>query len=1317
MATLLLTTAAAASGATGFLGAGLRVAAGLGGALIDNAVFGGHERRIEREGPRLKDVHIMSGAEGAPIARVWGRVRVGGQMIWSTRFREIVSTTTSSASTGGGKGGGGGGGGATTTTTTYSYRVSFAVAFAEGEAAALGRVWADGKPLDLSGRQVRFYPGSETQVPDSLMETVEGAGDVPAYRGLCYLVFEDLDVGPFGNRIPQVSAEIVRPLTEGELEGRLSAVALIPGSGEFAYGTTVAVRTSADGDVPENMHNTGGAADLVASLDQLAGTAPNLAAVSLVGSWFGSDLRAGMCEIRPKVEVAEKSVVPEDWRVDGISRASAAEVSKDDQGRPALGGTPSDHTIVAAIAELKGRGYEVVFTPFLLMDIAAGNGLADPHGAGEQGAYPWRGRITCHPAPGQPGSPDGTAAAASEVAAFFGAASAADFSVSGTDVSYNGTPGDWGWRRMVLHYAHLCEAAGGVSGFVIGTEFVGLTTVRSGPGTYPAVAELRSLAAEVKSILGSDTAVTYAADWSEYHSHRPEDGSGDVYFHLDPLWADANIDAIGIDCYLPLSDWRDGTAHLDHDAAGGPTSIYDLGYLHTNIEGGEYYDWYYAAQADRQDQVRTPIADGAYGKPWVYRNKDIRNWWANAHHDRPGGVEAASPTAFVPESKPVWLTELGCPAVDRGSNQPNVFHDPKSSEDALPYFSRGTRDDLIQRRALDAVLTYWAPEAANNPVSAVYAGPMIATDRIFAWAWDARPWPDFPLREDVWSDAPNHAFGHWLTGRLGQVTLAALTRALCAEAGLQAVETDGLHGADAVVRGYVVDRIMPVRAMIEPLMQAYRFNAYESGGRLRFVLGGNDAVVSVDADALVVDEDSGIAFEITRAQETELPRSVKITYLDERNDYRTATAEGRRQTGGSAGVLDVAVPAVLDQGYARGLAELALHDLWLARETGATLLPPSHLSLDPGDVVELSVGGRTHRLQLTRIDTGLTRRSEFRSRGDAEVYTAVRHGGREGRTGEVPVYGPSTIAFMDLPLLTGTETEPQAPRVSAHQRPWPGSVAVYRGGAEGFTRVLDVATPAIMGELTADLAEGPLWRWDRANRPTLRLYAGELASLEAAAVLGGANALAVEASAGRWEILQFRSAELIGAREYRLSDLLRGQRGTEADMAPVASAGARVVVLDPDALAVLPLSSEQRLRAFSYRYGPGPHGHDHYTFAEETRAFAGIGLRPYAPVHLRARRGAGGDIAVSWIRRTRIGGDVWDNSDVPLGEEAERYELDILDGGAVVRTLTAAAPSAVYTAADETADFGAPQGSHTFRLAQISAAFGRGAAREVTRNV
>jgi hypothetical protein len=245
-------------------------------------------------------------------------------------------------------------------------------------------------------------------------------------------------------------------------------------------------------------------------------------------------------------------------------------------GRVAFGGTPDDRSVVRLIRELKARGYQVVIYPFLFMDIAAGNALPDPysdHGAGSgQPAYPWRGRITAAVAPGYAGSLDGSAAAAAEVATFLGSVTRGQIAVSvgagdAVGVSYSG-PAEWSYRRMVLHYAKLAAAvnaidAGAVTGFLLGSELRGLTTLRDAAGSYPFVDGLRALAADCRAVLGTGVALTYGADWTEYFGHQPADGSGDVRFHLDPLWADPAIDAVGIDNYLPLADWRDGDAHLD----------------------------------------------------------------------------------------------------------------------------------------------------------------------------------------------------------------------------------------------------------------------------------------------------------------------------------------------------------------------------------------------------------------------------------------------------------------------------------------------------------------------------------------------------------------------------------------------------------------------------------------------------------------------------------------------------------------------------------------------------------------------------------
>jgi hypothetical protein len=483
--------------------------------------------------------------------------------------------------------------------------------------------------------------------------------------------------------------------------------------------------------------------DIAGSLDELQMTCPNLQHIALIVSWFGDDLRAGHCRIRPAVTTASDEGLSHEWVVSGTTRDIAPVVSRHDGGA-AYGGTPSDASVLSAIADIKSRGLSVTLYPFVMMDIAEGNALPDPYGRASQPSYPWRGRITADPAPMQPGSADKTASVRTQISAFCGSAVSSQFTVDIETVAFSGDSEEWGYRWLVLHYAHLAVMAGGVEAFLIGSELRGLTSLRDNTNAFPFVEQLCDLAAEVRGILGTETKITYGADWSEYFGHHPQDGSSDVFFHLDPLWAHPAIDAVGIDNYMPLSDWRDA------DYAGGNpdgfAAPYDPDGLRSMIAGGEGFDWYYADEAARLARDRTPIADGAHGKHWTFRYKDLAGWWSNLHHDRIGGVEAALPSAWTPGAKPIWLTELGCPAVDKGPNQPNVFPDPKSAESAAPYFSSNGRSDLAQRRFIAAHQEYWNPQAATfeearNPAASAYAGRMLDCSRIYLWAWDARPFP------------------------------------------------------------------------------------------------------------------------------------------------------------------------------------------------------------------------------------------------------------------------------------------------------------------------------------------------------------------------------------------------------------------------------------------------------------------------------------------------------------------------------------------------------------------------------------------------
>jgi hypothetical protein len=1272
MAALLLSAAAGAAGGALFGPIGAiagRVVGAVAGGLVDRAMIVGNRKA---EGPRLSDLDVMASTEGAPIPRAYGRVRVSGQVIWATELEQVVSTSHS----GGGKGGGGGG--ASVTTTTYSYFANLAVGLCEGRIGQVLRIWADGKLLDLSGVTYRVYDGSEAQNTDPLIVAKDGIA--PAYRGLAYVVFERLPLDRFGNRIPQLSFEIVRPV--GALENMVRAVTLIPGATEFGYEpATVTQRLGTATYAPENRHVAHATSDVMASLDELQTICPLLERVSIVIAWFGSDLRASHCEVRPKVDSAIKRTASAIWSVDGVTRGSARETSTID-GRPAYGGTPSDQSVTDLIAELKARGIAVTLCPFLMMDIPADNELPNPlTGTGFQPPYPWRGRITCDPAPGVAGSPDGTTEAGTQVDAFFAG-------------------GTWNYRRMVLHYAHLAANAGGVDAVLIGSELRGLTRVRSASGVYPAVEALATLAQDVRAIVGDGTKISYAADWTEYGSHVVDAEAQEVRFPLDTLWTCDAIDAVGIDYYAPLADWRDGAEHLDRALAD---SIYDSDYLAANLRRGESYDWYYADAAARTAQLRTPITDGL-GKPWTFRAKDIWSWWSEPHYERVGGVELATPTEWTPQGKPIWLTEIGCPAIDKGPNQPSVFPDAKSSENAAPYFSNGRRDDLAQRRMLEGVLAALDPafgaSDAFNPVSSVYGGRMVAPERIHLWTWDARPYPVFPGAADVWGDGPNWATGHWLTGRLGAAPLDALVKTVLTDCEIGGVDSAALIDT---VDGFLVDRPMSPRAMLDPLALAYAFDASEQGGALRFIQRGGAPVADFDEEGVVLPERSP-PVQLTRTQETELPREVSIGYVALDPDYRRAAISSRRLVGGSSRVSHADVPVVTYDGAAGRRADIWLQDLWAGRERASFALPPSALRLGVGDVVGLTANERRRLFEIGEITDSESRAITARSI-DPDIFALALPKPRNAPPVIPAAIGPVHALALDVPSLD--ETEPPAlVQIAAVSDPWPGPVTIW-SSADGsnFLSAGTALAPATIGETLDDLAAGPTGRWDHVNSFTVQLYGGALISLTDLDVLGGRNAAAVQRLDGAWEVLQFAGAELVATNTYRLSRLLRGQLGTEWAMAGVLSAGAPFVLLNravvPFARGIEALERPQQLRLIV----AGRDTSDPATLSLEVTPHA-TALMPLSPVHLKARRGDSG-VTFRWIRRTRSGGDSW-AAEVPLGEEREGYELDIMSGTSVVRTLTCETPSVLYPAAAELADFGAAQPSLSIVVHQMSTTIGRG---------
>ena len=305
------------------------------------------------------------------------------------------------------------------------------------------------------------------------------------------------------------------------------------------------------------------------------------------------------------------------------------------------------------------------------------------------------------------------------------------------------------------------------------------------------------------------------------------------------------------------------------------------------------------------------------------------------------------------------------------------------------------------------------------------------------------------------------------------------------------------------------------------------------------------------------------------------------------------------------------------------------------------------------------------------------------------------------------------MAILDLPLLAADDV-PWRPRIAAFADPWPGAVAVSIGTpGTGYVARQALTRRATMGMLTAPLGAGPVGRLDRANAITVRLHGGALASAPLAAVLNGANLAAIGSEADGWEVVQFGTATMLDAETWRLTGLLRGQAGTIDRTEAGHGEGATFVLLNA-AVESLALAEAEAGLSLTARCGPAGATYDPDIFVDAAFAAARRGLMCLRPVHLRARRVAGGDVAIRFVRQTRTGGDAWEPAEVPLGETAEAYLVEILDGTTVRRTIAVATPEAIYPAAAQIADFGGLPASLALRVAQVSPTEGPGLSATAT---
>ncbi|WP_342270599.1 hypothetical protein [Rickettsia endosymbiont of Orchestes rusci] len=307
----------------GFMLGGL--GGGIKGAVLGNAIgnlFGGKKKQAvnlpTQEGSRLSDLRVQISSYGEVIPKVYGQLRLAGNIIWATDIKELETKDFEEYGEGIRK------------VINYSYSVSLAIAICEGEVEEIVRIWADGtlitEAMLRSGNgKFNVHLGTEEQLPDDIIGKHKAPNTYPAYRGLCYVVFEDLPLEQFGNHIPNFSFEVRRKIQiKPSVEDKIKEIVLIPGAGEFVYSNTVHYKqyhikigkkiVDKWGKNYLNMHNYSGKANMLLSIEQMAKTLPNLEWVAVVVCWFATSSNAGNCRVVPKIEFNNKdtAVMPHD---------------------------------------------------------------------------------------------------------------------------------------------------------------------------------------------------------------------------------------------------------------------------------------------------------------------------------------------------------------------------------------------------------------------------------------------------------------------------------------------------------------------------------------------------------------------------------------------------------------------------------------------------------------------------------------------------------------------------------------------------------------------------------------------------------------------------------------------------------------------------------------------------------------------------------------------------------------------------------------------------------------------------------------------
>jgi hypothetical protein len=1209
--------------------AGLAAGAAV-GETIGNLVF-----QPAMNGPRLADQQISNSANGSPIPFGFGGFRIAGQIIWSSGIIETATDQSQSSAKGMGS----------PTTLTYTYTISFAAAFCEG-VANITRIWGDSKliydstskgavtsdtfdtGLQNTGKQGGaqttmvvpvVYTGTSTQMPDPTIQASEGIDQTPAFRDLCYIVYNGFPLADFGNRLPNIRAEVSTSTTDSYVKDIYPPINLdVPtqgGGGDSLYPPTFCY-----------VDPIGRAALIV---DQVGATAERIDLATTntepLESWQAAT-----------VYTLGEQILDSAGNVEQVTRAGTSGATQPVWVSGGETGVTIDNSSVWWTNI--GPGPEAI--------LVTARGILNPFlEAGET--------LT------------GTEYAASLPLA--GAIDTRGYFWASYEISTSST-----------------------------TRFY---AVQFNATTFQAVARVEILAPAISiaaiNVKGQDlVVVTTAQNFT---------GGGACF-----LIRAKGAGIVSKASWIPSTDVSSFTGPA-YPAIDPSTGII---YVVTNPGAGSPYEW--------NVTVLDPRSGAFTISAFQFHGDATHGSGISAMFDPIDDsliVFTDNGSVYKIEISSMTVVASAASLVSLAGNLNWKF--PKWNNGAVPgvglFIAADSSNNLLYINHSTLAIEQTVAEQAW--FSASLGGGF------FDAQLDPQTLSLVCTPSDESGAYATFAFRVYLNRQeVAGETLDQIVLKICTRAGLTSGQVDVTALAGTTVLGYPITRNSNAKAILVPLTSAFFFDAVESDFVLKFVPRGGAVAMTIPEEDLGLASDA-FALQETIAQEHDLPKTIEVLYADPSLDYQT----GKQRASRPARVVKSLTKSVLEfpitmaGDTAAQTAETTIRTIWNERNQYATkLTSPKYLVLDPTDVFEFIYQGDPYVARLVKDTIGQDLVSELMACSeDPEGYiaTAKANNGSGFPPQILNPAAPTSLYLLDLPLLADTDNDPPGSSgyyfaMSSASAGWPGGALYNSPDDQNFAQVGFAQSAIQYGSVgpATPAPVGPMFTLDTATEVVVRIFGGGVASSTSMLnLLNGANAFVLGS-----ELMQFLTATLNADGSYTLSNLLRGRRGT--DWAASEHVTGEVALFLPAGLhrnnvPVSLVGLEQYYQAVTI-------GQQRLTTNAEPITLEGNDLKPYSPCQIAGARDGSENLTITWLRRTRIGGEQdWLDgvSNVPLSEVSELYSVDILNGTAVVRTFSGlTSPTVEYTAADQVADFGSDQAAVAVNVYQISADVGRGFAGVAT---